>query len=518
MTAEGPARFYRWDDIPKETMSDKIDRRLVTGEKAMIDESNVGRAVVRSRAGRAGLHKVWRVSLIVVTTISAGLAGAQAASAADADGDVTIYRDDFGVPHIYADTEENGFFGLGYAEAEDQLELVLRRHLKGRGELAAALGPEFIESDLQARQWMHIEEARTGFERMSPQIQRNYEHYVAGINRYMEEHPDEVPDWGRPLEPFDPLIHMREIFWSSYWAGDGIKDCQRGGAELSALHEEQVVDSKQQASNQWFLAPWRTADNATIVLTDPHGGIDGSFVYEARLHAGRIHSAGYSIGPAPLLQHTRHIAWAMTTGAPDVADCYEVEVEANNPRRYRFDGESKEMTTREVTIDVASGDSVTRTFEYTRHNGVLSPVVARADNKAYVVSTPYMHIAGQYEEDMYHLNLAENVDQARKALSGLGMFSQNVLVGDREGGAFYVRIGRTPRRPDGFDWSRPVPGNTSGTAWQGIHPLDDLVHIENPPRGYMQNNNPGPWTLRSRTPSRWCWTRNGSAASRGGPR
>ncbi|MBW2366608.1 MAG: penicillin acylase family protein [Deltaproteobacteria bacterium] len=405
---------------------------------------------------------------------------------------VTIYRDNFGVPHIYADKEAAGYFGLGYAEAADQLEILLRRHLQGRGELAVAFGPEFIESDLQARGWMHTEEAQAGFNRMSPQLQGNYEQYVAGVNRYMEEHPEAVPDWGRPLEPIDPVIHSRDIFWSAYQAGHGIKACQNGGVQLSPRAEAQVADRQKQASNEWFLAPWRTAENATMVLTDPHGGIDGTFVYEARLHAGEIHQAGYYIGPSPLLLHTRDIAWAMTTGSPLVSDCYEVEVDPDNPRRYRFDGQWQEMITRDVTIEVAGGESVTRTFEYTRHNEVLSPVVARVDDKAYIISTPYMHIAGQYDEDLYRLGLAKNVREAREALSGLGMFSQNVLVGDKAGESFYVRIGRTPRRPEGYDWTHPVPGNTSETAWQGIHPLADLVHIENPPQGYMQNCNVWP--------------------------
>lgn len=66
------------------------------------------------------------------------------------------------------------------------------------------------------------------------------------------------------------------------------------------------------------------------------------------------------------------------------------------------------------------------------------------------------------------------------------------MVGDAEGRSFYLRAGKTPRRPAGFDWSKPVAGNTSATAWLGVHPLDDLVQVENPITGYMQNNNIAP--------------------------
>ena len=54
---------------------------------------------------------------------------------------------------------------------------------------------------------------------------------------------------------------------------------------------------------------------------------------------------------------------------------------------------------------------------------------------------------------------------------------------------------KEPGASYGVNWSRPVPGNTSETAWKGTHPLEDLVQIKNPPQGYMQNNNVAPDTM-----------------------
>ena len=80
------------------------------------------------------------------------------------------------------------------------------------------------------------------------------------------------------------------------------------------------------------------------------------------------------------------------------------------------------------------------------------------------------------------------------------MFPQNVMFGDRHGDSWYIRAGRTPMRPDGHDWNRPVPGNTSATAWLGIHPLEDLVQLETPAAGYMQNNNIAPDVMLEDSP------------------
>jgi acyl-homoserine lactone acylase PvdQ len=55
-----------------------------------------------------------------------------------------------------------------------------------------------------------------------------------------------------------------------------------------------------------------------------------------------------------------------------------------------------------------------------------------------------------------------------------------------------VRNGRVPVRPKGYDWRRPVPGNTSATEWLGIHPLEELVQSTNPWQGYLQNCNVSP--------------------------
>jgi acyl-homoserine lactone acylase PvdQ len=88
--------------------------------------------------------------------------------------------------------------------------------------------------------------------------------------------------------------------------------------------------------------------------------------------------------------------------------------------------------------------------------------------------------------------LAKDVREVKEAMRIQGMFPQNVMVGDAEGNSFYVRAGRTPKRPAGVDWRKALDGNTSRTAWLGIHPFEDLVQIENPASGYMQNNNISP--------------------------
>ena len=110
-------------------------------------------------------------------------------------GRVTVYRDTWGVPHIYGDTEEAGYYGLGYAQAEDGLQRVLGATFWAQGRSAELLGDAALPNDIEFRRWRHYEEAKQGFARLSPQLQRNYRAFVAGIKRYMADHADQVPNW-----------------------------------------------------------------------------------------------------------------------------------------------------------------------------------------------------------------------------------------------------------------------------------------------------------------------------------
>lgn len=407
-------------------------------------------------------------------------------------GQATIYRDTWGVPHIYADREDEGYYAFGYVAAEDEGEFLGRIVLAARGTAAAAFGPEMVESDYTSRLWRHHAEARVGLTRLSPELRRNYERWAQGFNRYVADHRAAVPAWMPTVTATDLVAVSRWLLWLAYQAGDGLAKCRASGVQLSAAAEDGLANRAVAASNEWVLAPWRTAGGNTIVLSDPHGEVDGQFVFEVRLHAGRLSFAGFTVAAMPLLVQTRRVSWGMTTGAPSVADCYEVTLEPGRSDRYRYDGALQRLIEEPVRIEVKGAGPVRRTLSYTRHNGILSPVVGRKDGKVWVVSTSYMDRAGDFDEEVYRMVLARNVAELKEAMRLQGMFPQNVMAGDVDGATFYVRAGRTPRRPSGVNWRRALDGNTARTAWLGIHPFEDLVQIENPSTGYMQNNNIGP--------------------------
>jgi acyl-homoserine lactone acylase PvdQ len=406
----------------------------------------------------------------------------------------TIYRDTWGVPHIEADTEAAGFYALGYAQAQDRLPELLGSTLWVRGRLAEIMGDASLAGDIESRRWLNFEEGAKGFARLSPQLQRDYAAFVAGAKKFMAENPKLVPPWAPDLTPETLTALTRNMSWIGYNQVWGPAECSKEGVRRQLIAES-GYPSATHASNEWAVFPSRTANGETILLADPHVEVNNPFYYEYRMKAGNLFSSGFAAGAMLWQSQNRHVAWAFTTGHPDMWDCYAVETDPKNPRAYLYDGKPMQMEVRKETFKSASGKVVEQEFEYTRHNGVLSPVVRREGNVAYVVSQSQMDDGGLMDEEIYRMNRATSVKELRDALKTLGMMAQNLMAIDDQGHGYYLHAGKTPKRPQGYDFTKPVPGNTSATAWQGFHPLDDMIEVTDPPQGYMQNDNSSPDVL-----------------------
>ena len=276
-------------------------------------------------------------------------------------GEATLYRDAWGVPHVYAEKEEDGFYGLGYAQAEDRLSTLLGVYLRVKGEAAAAFGSAQVESDFEQRRLRHLAESRAALKRLPPQLVRNYTAFIAGIEAYMREHPANVPAWAPALEPALPMAAFRSFIWGRllfdavpYWQRPGPREgeCARATPAGVTSPRDELTGAGQAGSNQWALMPWRTADGVVIHLGDPHGGYHAT--WEFRVDAGPVKAAASTLPgmPLPFVGHTRAIAWAFTIFGSDGMDCYAVLTDLGDPRRYQFDGKWQRMVTEDVTVRV----------------------------------------------------------------------------------------------------------------------------------------------------------------------
>lgn len=417
----------------------------------------------------------------------------QSANANDASSNkVTIYRDNWGVPHIYADTPAGGAFGLGYAQAEDRLDDVYTNIRTGLGRMSEAFGKKYVDQDYMMRLCRNEEVARDFWKKGPENYKALAAGYVAGVQAYIKKHPEKVPEFAFDLEPWMCMTVGRAMILR--WPIGTIMDDLGNGKKKK--RREGPPESLPMRSNEWSVAANRSAENCPILLTDPHLTWEGlAVLYESRVHSGEMQMNGFSVVGSPVvgLGHNENVGWAMTTGGPDTSDVYEIKLknlELGKIPEYEYDGKMRKTEVSLIRIDVKGGKPVLRPSIYTH----LGPVISPPDQKtgmAYVGASPYLQSDFMFDQ-FYKMATAKNGRELYEAI-GMHQFNeQNIMFADTEGNTGYVRSGATPIRPDGYDWNAPVPGNTSKTAWKGLHPIDDLVHIFNPPQGYMQNCNISP--------------------------
>jgi acyl-homoserine-lactone acylase len=438
----------------------------------------------------AGVHRRLRIGFRALAVLLSLAALASAAAPAAVAGKVTLYRDTWGVPHIYGEDAAAAMFGHGYAQAEDRLDDLLGAYLGATGKAAAVFGEERLEEDYVARVARHEEVARERYSELSGETRLLIESFVAGVRAYMSEHPEKVPAWAERPQPHQ-VVALFRAFSYAWPFGQARGDLRRAGSR----------PPEGRRSNQIVIGPSRSAEGVPIAVIDPHlSWAPVSRFYEAHVHGGDLDFYGFSIIGTPVmaLGHTDVFSLALTTGGPDCADVYEERMHPEDPTKYEYDGKWRSVSVEEIEIEVGTGNGTRvekRRVERTHHG----PLLARDGDRAYAARTAYDDQIGLVEQWLA-MARADNLGEFLNAMRLNQSLPQNVMYADVYGNTYYVRAGRVPVRPEGHRWDRPVPGWTSETEWRGVHPLSDLVQIINPSTGYMQNCNVSPGTMMPGSP------------------
>lgn len=416
-------------------------------------------------------------------------------SALAAGENVTLYRDKFGVPNIFAETPAGGAYALGYAQAEDRLEDIYKNIRTAIGTMAEFFGPDHVEIDYAMRLARNAELCEENYSSGPPEMRAMAEAYIAGINKYVSEHPERVPEYALDLQPWHCAAIGRAMVLR--WPLGTLMD------DLGKKPE-----NPQFSSNCFAVAPSRSAMGCPILLTDPHLTWEGLAVFhEARVHAGPIEMCGFWIVGTPMLGlgHNGYVGWAMTTGGPDTSDVYMLKFKMGFPPQYEYEGQMLIPRMKGFEIKVKGEDKPRKMPAlYTIHGPLLSEPDAEK-GVAYAGKTPYLEAVDNFDQT-WKMMTARDAEEFYAALKINALMEQNVMYADRKGNIGYVRVGKCPIRPEGYDWTRPVPGHTKATEWLGLYDLDEHVRVLNPASGYMQNCNISPenmWIGSDLTPERY---------------
>jgi acyl-homoserine-lactone acylase len=404
---------------------------------------------------------------------------------------ITIVRDAWGVPHIFAATDAEVAYGLAWATAEDDFKTVQQQLLPAKGLAGLAMGKEGAIMDV----FVHLLGARKLAEeqyeeQLSAEFRVVLEAYAEGLNAFAREHPDEVLH--RKLFP----ITGKEMI-PSYVLGVALMSgVQEPLAEILEGGYEEKPASEERGSNAVAIAPHKTTTGESFLLVNSHQPMEGLFSwYEAHLcseEGWNILGATFPGGATIFHGVNEHLGWAHTVNHPDLTDVYRLEMHPEDKLRYRFDGQWLELEPYHYKARIRLLGLIpvgARQKFYKSKYGVAF----KTDHGVFALrTTANQNIRAA--EQWYHMNKAQNFADFRKALDLQGVTCTNIVYADREGHIYYLSNGLFPQRDEHYDWEGVLPGDTSATLWGGsYYPVDHLPQVKDPAAGYVFNCNHTPF-------------------------
>jgi len=403
----------------------------------------------------------------------------------DAPTDHTeILWDEWGVPHITAASSEQLMYAFGWAQMQNHANRVLRLYGMARGRAAEYWGEEYLQSD----QYIHTmgvpDRSQSWFDQQSPKMQRFTEAFVAGMNAYIDDHPEAIQSSYRqvlPVQVTDPIAYMQRLVHFTFLPG--------------VSRTTPVIQRwPQTGSNGWALAPSKTTSGQSMLLINPHLQWSGQFTwFEAQLTSPEYNMYGATFLGLPVIVvgFNRSLGWTATNNTIDVVDLYQLQLTGD---RYRWNGSTRafKMDTARIRIR-QSADSLS-SQAFTVQRSIHGPVIDKQGNNALAIRIAGLDQSHIFEQ-LWDMGRASTLSAFQSAISRLQIPMFNLLYADREGHILYFFGGRVPDRPMGnWDyWQDILPGDTSGTLWTRTHPYEDLPKVIDPPSGWVQNTNDPPW-------------------------
>src|SRR6185503_1862914 len=437
-----------------------------------------------------------RAAAAAAVVIGFSSLGAGPSPSDDLAAHVTIYRDTYGIPHVFGETDASTLFGFAYAQAEDNFWRIEANYIKALGRSAEVEGEDGLVGDKRSRTLEVPRLAQAEYARMPERMRKLLDAFAAGLNAYLADHPEVHPRLLTRFEPWYPLAFIRYNYYQNgfFWSAG----LEPGDFEVAL--DDASLHLKDFGSNGWVIGPAKSATGHAMLFINPHLPFFGSGqVYEGHIKSDEgWNFTGYTrFGfPFPYVGHNESLGWVSTDNAADQADLYlETFDDSAHPTAYRYGKGYRQATVWTDTIAVKTEGGIERrvfSFRKTHHG----PIMGVRDGKPLALRMAKLDGDGWLEE-WFKMTRARRVSELKAAMRPLNMLFGNVMAADADGNTFYLYNGAVPVRDPRFDWSSPVDGTDPATEWKGYHPIADLPQLTNPPTGWMQNCNTTPFLLTS---------------------
>lgn len=416
---------------------------------------------------------------------------------------VTIVRDKYGVPHIYGKTDASVVFGLMYVQCEENFKGIERNYLYQLGKQTEADSKNNLYTDVQLQLIADTADAIKEYNESPRWFKNLMDAFADGINYYLYVHPEVKPLVFKHFEPWYALMFTDGSVAATETGGIRLSETEQfygsavagGTGALYRPHTtDNIITERETGSNGFALAPSKTASKHALLYINPHV----PFYFRDEVHM--VSEQGLNVYGAVTWGQffvyqgfNQHCGWMHTSSNADVADLYAEKVTKKDGKwYYEYNDTLKPAITRQLVLKIRKTDSTfdekTITGYYTHHG----PVLGARDGKWLALKSNNRSYNALVES--WLITKSNNFDDYSRAMTLLSNATNNTVYADDKGNIAFWYGNYMPRRDPKFNWALPVDGTTSATEYQGLHPVDETVHVYNPATGWIENCNSTPYT------------------------
>ncbi len=451
-----------------------------------------------------------------------------------------VYYDTYGIPHIYAENEEDAFRTLGYVHAQDrlwQMEL-LRRVAKGG--LSEVFGKDLVATDKFFLSLGIDEQSKKTVSEIDKETEmvKLSQAYLNGVNAFIEDGPTPIEFYltGLDKTPFslvdiydavgymafsfamahktDPLLtnirnqlgnaYIKELAVDSDSSTVWIKNYTDKTTDSIPINITASVTKAMEklpipqfiGSNSWVLAPDKTKNGKVILANDPHIGFaQPSVWYEAHVNTPNYEKYGYHMAgiPFPLLGHDRNLAYGLTMFENDDIDFYFEETNPSDSTQYKTESGWESYQYVSKTIKVKDEKDIEFDYKKTRHGPVLNKIANQIKGEQPVaMSWIYTQVSNKVMDALYGISHAEDIKEFEAALPKIHAPGLNVMYGDAKGNVAWWATAKLYQMPDGISTKFILDGTTGKEEPLRFLDFTENPQAINPPWNYVYSANNQP--------------------------
>ena len=424
---------------------------------------------------------------------------------------VTIIRDDWGIPHIYGETDADAVFGMIYAQAEDDFNRIEVNFLNSQGRLAEAEGEDEIWRDLRMKLFIDPADMQTQYDASPQWLKDLMDAWASGLNYYLYTHPEVQP---RVLTRFEPWMALTfsegsiggdiervnlgrlEAFYGQSSNAQAVLNREPSSTTLAMVPSglnEPDMNEEPTGSNGIAIAPANTSAGNALLLINPHT----SFFFREELHMvseqGLDAYGAVTWGQFFVYQgFNENAGWMHTSsGVDNIDEFLETVVERDGTLYYRYGDEERPVTARQVTVPYKT-DTGMAEREFTVYRTHHGPIVREVDGAW--VSVALMEEPMDALIQSYMRTKAQSYNEYIEVMRTHTNSSNNTVFADSEGNIAYLHSNFIPVRDTRFNYLQPVDGSDPATDWQGVHSIEETPNAVNPSVGWLQNTNNWPFS------------------------